>query len=72
MFFLVFNRNRNDICRGKSGGNIFGGVFAVADDIDFLSAEKVNDLVDSCASLTDTCADGINIFVCAVNGNLAS
>ena len=36
------------------------------------AAELINNLVDTCASLTDTCANGINVFICAVNGNLAS
>ena len=35
-------------------------------------AEEIDNSADSCASLTDTSADGINVFVCAVNGNLAS
>ena len=72
MFFFAENFNRDNVCRGECCSNKFGRIFAVTDDIKLFTAELVNNLVDSCASLTDAGTYGVNVFVGTVNGNLAS
>ena len=71
LVFLV-NTYRENLCRCKRRGDVFLGILAVADDVDFFAAEGIYNIIDALTPLSDAGAYCVNVFVLAENRNLCS
>ena len=72
LLLLLVNRNGKNLSRSKRSGNVFCRILAVAHNVDFFSAEGVDNAVDALSSLTDAGADGVHIRVAGPNGDLGA
>ena len=71
-FFSFVDGNRNDLSRAEGIGNIDGRIFIPFDDVDLFVLQFRNDVLDANAFRTDTGADGIDVFITGIDGDLGT